>query len=99
MPWPFSSVPSMKPIATDTVLFEVKSTPGANGHSHKLRVLSVIFPDNPPELYLEVSEPGKCPCTERWPLSEVIHLLLNAQSSEVFAISCRATDAAGHVHH
>lgn len=66
----------------------------APNHDHRLRIVS----DDDGELYIEVTEPRKCTCVVRRPMSEVVHMMMNSRDDEWFAISCRDEDAARHSH-
>lgn len=80
---------------SERTLFTVERT--ANGHSHTLTIVEVAFPDCA-EVYVVLSEPDKCGCARRLPLSEVAHLVLNVTEREMLEIPNRSADQAGHAH-
>lgn len=66
-------------------------------HAHRLRVVALDHPGGE-ETVVELSEPDKCACIARLPLSELVHLVLNTTAHEMLVVPNRDLDAAGHAH-
>jgi hypothetical protein len=81
------------------LLFEIcRPGPADSKHSHKLRVLSISYPDGDYP-WIELSEPGGCGCVCRLTLAQLAHALINTSLAEQLALEAREICPKGHPHH
>jgi hypothetical protein len=81
------------------LLYEIcRPGPGGSKHSHRLRVMSISYPDEDSP-WIEVSEPGGCGCVRRLSLAQLAHALINTSMADLLALEHREVCPKGHPHH